>query len=231
MNKTYIYIDDLVEVKNEFNETKILNYSDNIEEILITENVIEQIELEQIKLLNEKNHNENISYKLLKKCIFTLLSIPIVLIVLPFITGIIKLNTLPITACLLAITISTSLSVFLIYKYNKTNKINVGIDYGLNYLENNLNNEKQKLVQLKQNINKQDNIINTSVSKIVDDIEELKRLKETLLLYYDCGYHQDKYLKYLKQGELKDKLLKYYNEEQIKMAEECLKNKANILIK
>ena len=115
MNKEYIYIDDKVEVKDEFGKTKVIDYRDNIEEILIKENIIEQIELEKKKLLNEKKHNKNISFKLLKKCIITLLSIPIVLIVLPLIIGVTSLSSLPILGSVLAVIIPIYLSLFLIY--------------------------------------------------------------------------------------------------------------------
>jgi len=228
MNKEYIYIDDKIEVKDEFGKTKKVDYSDNIEEILIKENIIEQIELEQKKLLNEKKHNKNINFKLLKKSIFTLLSIPMVLIVLPLITGITELVALPIIGCILATIIPVYLSLFLIYEYNKTNKINKGIDFGLNYLENELNQEKEKLEKLKKNKRKQDEIIKVSVSKRVDDIKELKRLKETLLIYYNCGYNQDKYTKYLNRGKLNDRLNKTFNEEQINIIGDFLLNSSKI---
>ena len=230
MNKEYIYIDDKVEVKDEFDKTKKVDYSDNIEEILIKENIIEQIELEQKKLLNEKKHNKNINFKLLKKAIFTLLSIPIVLIVLPLITGIMELIALPIIGCILATIIPVYLSLFLIYEYNKTNKINKGINSRLNYLENELKKEKENFEKLKQNKSKQDAFVKVPVSKRVDDIKELKRLKEKLLIYYNCGYNQDKYTRYLNQGKLNDRLNKTFNEEQINIIEDFLLNSSKIKI-
>ena len=223
MNKEYIYIDGKVEVTDEFGVTKNIDYSDNIDEILVKENLIEQMELEHRKLKKEKKHNKNISFKLLSKSIFILFMIPIFLIALPILLGITELAALPLLGCICAVVIPSFLSFFLIHDYHKTNKINTGIDAGLNYLENELNTERENLKKLKEN--KKEEIINVSVSKRVDDIKELKKLKKMLMIYYHCGYHQNKYQKYLEQGKLKKKLLKYYNEEQIQVAEEYLKRK------
>lgn len=191
MNKEYIYIDDKVEVKDEFGKIKKVDYSDNIEEILIKENIIEQIELEQKRLLNKKKHNKNISFKTLKKCIITLLSIPILLIVLPLIIGVTSLSSLPILGSILAVIIPIYLSLFLIYDYNKLNEVNEKIDTGLNYLEVRKKHEIVTLENLKQNKKYNNKVITVSVSKRVDDIDELKKLREDLLLCYNHRFYQN----------------------------------------
>lgn len=204
MNKKYICINDKVEVKNEFNEIKTIDYSDNIEEILIKENVIEQIEIEYKRLLNEKKHNKNISFKSLKRCIITLIIIPVVLIILPLVLGVINISNFSIFSCLLGISIPSFLGSFLIYEYNKINRENNGIDTSLIYLESKLNEERKNLQKLKQN--KSNKIINVPVSRRVDDIEQLKRLRNNLLIYYNYGFYQNKH-----HNNLKEKVYKLNN--------------------
>ena len=82
------------------------------------------------------------------------------------------------------------------------------IDLTLNYLEG-----KQKV----------------AVSKRVNDIEELKRLKELLLVYYNCGYYSDRYSKYLEKGKLRIKLSKTFSEDQIDLTIKHLEGKGKVL--
>jgi len=72
---------------------------------------------------------------------------------------------------------------------------------------------------------KQKELTVVQASKKVDDITELKKLKELLLLFYNCGYHQNKYQRYYEQGKLRRKLEKCYSEEQLKLIEKNLENR------
>ena len=65
----------------------------------------------------------------------------------------------------------------------------------------------------------------------VDDIEELKQLKNMLLLYYDLGFNPKKYYKLQKQGKLKERLAKKYSENEIKLVEQYLEEKGPTLVK
>lgn len=224
MNKEYIYKDGKIVVIDELGKLKNIDYSDNFNEILIKENLIEQMELEHEKLIKEKKHNKNISFKLLTKSVFCLLTIPVVLILLPLITGVVEFVSLPIIGCIGATGIPVFLTIFLIYEYNKTDNINKGIENQIKFLESKLNIERENLTKLKREKTKEDKIILVPVSKRVDDIQELKRLREQLIVYYNCGYYQARYQKYFKKRNSRKKLLKYYNEEQIKLAEEYLSN-------
>lgn len=65
----------------------------------------------------------------------------------------------------------------------------------------------------------------------VDDIEELKQLKNMLLLYYDLGFNPKKYYKLQQQGKLKERLAKKYSENEIKLVEQYLEEKGPTLVK
>ena len=213
MNKNYVYIDGMIEVTDELGNSKIIDYSDNIDEILVKENLIEQMKLEYIKRKKEQKHNKNISFKLLKRSLLTLLMIPVFLIVLPLILGIIKLTSLPIFGSILVIGIPTYLGFFLIYEYTKTNKINKGLDSQISFLKENINIETENLEKLKIVKSKKDEQVTVSVSKRVDDIQELRNLRDDLVVYYNRGYYKKEYQQELKQKKLRNKLLKQYSEE------------------
>ena len=50
MNKEYVYSNGKVLVRDEIDNTKIMNYSDNIDEVLVQENIIEELEKRKQKL-------------------------------------------------------------------------------------------------------------------------------------------------------------------------------------
>ena len=108
------------------------------------------------------------------------------------------------------------------YNINKTNK---GYENQIDFLKKQISLEQEKLNELKRNkTNKQ----KVAVSKRVNDIEELKRLKELLLVYYNCGYYSDRYSKYLEKGKLKRKLSKTYPPKQLVIVKQLLDNNKNI---
>jgi len=226
MNKEYICSNDKVEVKDEYGKIRVTNYCDNIEKILIKENIIEQIDVEIKKLLNEKKHNKNISYKLLKKCLITLLLIPTILIILPLIFGITSLSSLPIFGSVLTIIIPAYLGLFLIYDYNKTNKVNKMIEVKLKYLENRKTNKIKNLQKLNKKKTSHNKVINVPVSKRVDDTQELKKLRKDLLFYSSRNFYKEKHLEYSNQNSLNN-----VYEESIVFSKEELENnyKINIL--
>lgn len=226
MNKEYIYKDGKIEVIDELGKTKHVDYNDSIGDILIKENLIEQMELEYKKLIKKRKHNNNISFKLLTKSIFCLLIIPVVLILLPLIIGVIELSSLPIIGSICATGIPAFLILFLIYEYNKTNNVNKGIENQIIFLESKLNIERENLTKLKEEKNKVDKIVLVPFSKRVDDIQELKRLREQLIAYYNFGYYQQRYQKYFEKGNLRKKLTKSYTEEQLNLIERTLNSQS-----
>lgn len=228
MNKDYIYIDGSIEVTNEFGDKRKIEYSDNLEEILVKENLIEKMELELKNITYEKKHNKNISFKLLTKSLCTLLNIPLILIILPLIFGVINLNMIPLSVSLSVILIPAYLGFFLIYEYNKINKTNKGYENQISFLEEQIRLEYEKLNGLKKSKTSKQ-VDEIPVSKRVNDIKELKRLKELLIVYYNCGYYDYRYRKYLKQGKLRKRLSKVYSDEQIDLTLNYLEGKQKVL--
>lgn len=231
MNIKYIYDNGNIKVYNENGDTKTLNYSDNIDEILITENIIEQMELEYQKLTEKlSKYSFNISFKKLTKSIFILSSIPIILIVLPLIFGFINLKEVPLLGYIGAIGTPSFLSLFLTYHYNKNKNTKRALETQINFLKQNLSSENQKMNKLQKEKTKDNEIIQVSTLKRVDDICELKRLRNLLLMFYNYGYYFDKYQKHMEKGSLFTKLNKQYSPEEIKVFEETI-NKGPTLIK
>ena len=66
-------------------------------------------------------------------------------------------------------------------------------------------------------------------SSKVDSIEELKKLRSYINLYYDLGYNEKKYYNYYGQGKLNNKLKKEYSEQGIKLANEYFEEKGPVL--
>lgn len=225
MNIRYIYDNGKIKVCNENGDIKTLDYRDNIDQVLITENIIEQMELEYQKLTEKlSKYSFNISFKKLTKSIFVLSSIPIILIVFPLIFGFINLTEVPLLGYIGAIGMPSVLSLFLTYQYNKNKNTKNAIEAQINFLKQNLSSESQKLNKLKKEKTKENEVIQVYVSKRVDDICELKRLRNLLLMFYNYGYYFDKYQKHMEKGRLFTKLNKQYSEEEISIFEENINN-------
>lgn len=62
-------------------------------------------------------------------------------------------------------------------------------------------------------------------------MQQIKKLKNYLELYFDLGYNGEKYYKYYRQGQLDRKLLDYYNDTGIQLAKEYMEEKGPSLIK
>ena len=226
MNKEYICEGSYAVVTDEFGDKKQMEYSENIEEILVQENLIEQMEIELRTIIYARRHNNNISFKLLTKSLIVLLAIPLILVIFPLILGFINLNMISLIELLSGILIPGYLGFFLIYEYNNTNKTNKGYENQIEFLKKQISLEQEKLNELKQNKAKKQKV---AVSKRVNDIEELKKLKELLLVYYNCGYYSDRYSKYLERGKLRTKLSKTFSEEQIDLTIKHLEGKGKVL--
>lgn len=231
MNIRYIYDNEKIKVYNENGNIRELDYCDNIDQILITENIIEQMELEYQRLTEKLSKcSFNISFQKLSKSIFVLSSIPIILIVLPLIFGPRNISSVPLLGYIGAIGIPTILSLFLTYKYSKNKNTKNAIEAQITFLKKNLSSETQKLNKLKKNKTKENEVIQVSISKRVDDICELKRLRNLLLLFYNYGYYFSYYRKCLERVKLRTKLNQQYSEEEIRIFEEII-NKGPSLTK
>jgi len=203
LNIRYIYDNGKIKVYNENGDTKTLDYSDNIDEILITENIIEQMELEY-QSLNEQlsKYRGNISFKRLSKSIFILSSIPIMLICLPFTLGILNFSEVSLLGFVGAIGIPSILSMYLIFEYKNNKNTKNAIETQIEFLKQNLSLELQKLNRLKKEKTKENEIVQLPISKRVDDIGELRRLRKLLLLFHNYGYYSKDHNKYIEKESL-----------------------------
>ena len=115
--------------------------------------------------------------------------------------------------------ISTVYGSYQRYKNNKK-AINGEISKKLE-IEKILREEKQTLEKLKQEEQKMKSDL-FFYKKECCNLEQLRKIRNYLMLYYDCGYNREKYQKYLEQGKLDKKLRRYYNEHGIELIKENL---------
>ena len=247
MNKEYISLDGKVIVKDEKGARKLLEYYDNLDEVLVQENLIETIndtisylekEIEDYKKYNKDHY---IPILLPLGALMTTIGPPAMNYCLGntdvYVSSIDTIfgtmneavfYGLMYSALLLPI---VSLIEYDIYSnHKKSLKKEKGINSQLEFLKKIIISEKEKLVKLKKEKttdkeNKEFRIVE------VDDIEKLKLLKSWLKLVYDLGYNSKKYYKYYLQGKLDDKLGKYYTDAGIKVAKEYLEEKGPTLVK
>lgn len=246
MNKGYIYVDGTLIIEDENFKKTIIDYTDNFEEVLKQENLVETMENKKIDLkekLNnclEKKKNYKldikasfISYILMNLFIYFVYfmmygSNPILIDTPRF--GVIDykiFHNLFLTSMVTLICGYTSIKGCL--KYKKAIKNESAIDSELEFLEYQLEKEKEKLEELNDKKNVVWPTMGIKISKI-DDKKLLENLKKQLEFHYNLGYNSQKYYKYLENGILEEKLKdKNYTEEEIKCVSEYLKEKGPIL--
>ena len=246
MNKDYIYIDGTLIVEDENFKKRIVDYTDNFEEVLKQENLIETMENKKGDLndkLNkclEKKKESKIDIKF-SFALYILFNVMIYFVyVKMFGINPILINTPRfgvidykiiyntfLTSIATLIFGYTSIKGFL--KYKKSIKIEHAINSELEFLEKEIEIEKEKLEEL----NDKKNVVwPTTGIKIseVDDKELLENLKKQLELHYNIGYNSQKYFKYLENGILEEKLKdKNYTEEEIECISKYLEEKGPIL--
>lgn len=246
MNKEYTYIDGKVMVRDENGNQTLIDYYDNLDEVLIRENLIETMENKISSLEKEskdyKKHNTKhyIPFFLLMGLITTV-GAPAIFYGLGntavytstisttfgevnqavFFTGLFSATVLPITA----------LAELNMYKWHKDSlKREKGTNSELEFLKQQILEEQEKLVELKKektrtNENQEFRVVE------VNDLERLKTFEGWLNLYYDLGYNGEKYYQYYQQGKLDDKLGTYYTDVGIEIAKEYLEEKGPTLVK
>ncbi len=242
MNVSYTYIDGKAIIFDENGNQVPINYYNNLDDVLIQENVIETIEnkikeLGNIKILPKKRFIP-----------FTTICATIVILVAPLILGLIfginmyttsvstafgEMNLFKMIAIICGVTIEPVAIITDILNhsiYNDFVKHNNAKVSELEFLKSKLIKEKEKLNSLKKESFECEEKKDFKTVK-VNDIEELKQLKNMLLLYYDLGYNSKKYYTYQQQGKLRKKLAKKYSEEDIKLIEQYLEEKGPTLVK
>lgn len=228
MNREYINIGDSFIVRDDNDNQRIIKSTNNIDEMLIQENVIELIE---DKLINLENRNKILSngIKEDKKWskIYFVISIITFLVTSLISNGLVnsfatsKLVS-SIVTCLLSFTITMlpfSIGIQSLNSYKRYLKEKDGINSELTFLNKKLTIEKERLDELKREYQiTKDSVKDVSIIKVDD--KKINDINNECLLYYDCGINKDKYYKYLEMNILDKKLSKKYNLEEIEKVKE-----------
>lgn len=245
MNKEYIYNGGNVTVIDEKGNARPIENTDNLEEILIQENIIEDIEnkitkLEQDLKNNKENNRPYIPYivpsaiigLIISKIVANpLLGIDATLMV-DTIFGTINNSTLIIGvvgALMLPLTIIMEVLSYKQDKHWKKSRRADAAEY--EYLQKELKIQKDKLEELKKDKTKTNEMVDFRVEK-VNDLERLNALKSWITLYSNLGYCIEEYYKLWQKGELEKYLTdKGYTEIACECAKEYIEEKGPTLLK
>lgn len=248
MNKEYAYIDGKVIIRDEFNNSRLLEYQNNLEEVLIQENVVETIENKINELEKQLKKYENlpkrfIPYTLITTILEAIFAPKILFAIFKKYGGVdlykemfvstssistaTIINYFVLAICFLLGTIFTIIE-YSSYKENK--KEFKGITSELSYLRKSLILEKNNLEKLKSEAR---TVILNQEFKVnkIDDSYELDNLNDHINLHYHLGYDEKRYLKWIKKGILEKKLENDYTEYGIEMVKEYFEDKKKILVK
>lgn len=247
MNKEYTYIDGKAIIKDEKENQNPIEYYDNLDEVLVQENLIETMQNEITKLEEEsKEYKKNnkkryIPITLPLASLITIFGVPALFYLFGY-TNIYSstistifgpMNEAILHSSVFYVLVSPiiGLTEFCMYNnYKNMKNDEKGINNQLEFLKEQIVIEKEYLKELLKNKTSSNNNEEFRIVK-VNDLEVLRTLRSCLEFYYDLGYNEQKYSKYLEQGKLNDKLNKYYTEGAIQVAQEHLEEKGPKLVK
>lgn len=236
MNKEYTYIDGKVIVEDTEGNKRQVEYSDNLDKILVEENRIEVLE-DKIKTLEEasrkykKDYKSNKIYPWIVLSIFTLMPTLCFKVLFPMIFGnnigsdilgteastFIGTMDFDSFASIFFTAYLTPLGILLSSAYFRRNKYDLKSEKGRELA---LKSLKEELVLAKENLEimKQEK---TEVNKVeedfriekVKDTEVLNYIEGSINLYHDLGHNGEKYYRYYqKHGKLPKKVEEHYTE-------------------
>jgi len=243
MNKEYIYSNGKAIVVDENHNMTMVNYYDNLCDVLIQENIIEQMAKSKIRLEQElkelRDYKPNSKLKILLNNIIT---IGISIFLTNELLNIISLLNEEIASLILlpyvaSIFIGISPVLFTlkdsVSKYRENKEVLRefrGKEVELEILTKDIEDAKEDLENLKNNKTYVENEYLINGSR-VNDLKSLKRLRDCLTFYNDLGYFEDKYLKYYRRGNLEKKLKKEYSDEEVDFAMEYFEESSPRLVK
>lgn len=135
--------------------------------------------------------------------------------------------SIPMSICI--IPLGLAIELFMYSQYKDSIKKEKGINSQLAFLKQQIEKERDELKRLKQDKSKANESTEFRTVK-VDDLQQLKVLRDYLNLYFDLGYNGAKYYQYYQQGQLDKKLQKYYSNTGIQIAKEYLEEKGPALV-
>ena len=238
MNKEYIYNGGNVTVIDENGSARPVEYSNNLEEILIQENLIEEMEKRIKKLgnvnVNNKRYIPNFVPAIFLAMVIAKMVIPSIGLdeVINTVFGTMNLSTIATLGVgIWMLPLAIFLDTVVYYQEKQKRKENRAKSAEYEYLQKELKIQKDKLDELNKNktiINREDGF---RVEK-VNDSDALNELKGCLTLYSDLGYNTEKYYKLLKKGKLDKALVKKgYADLACECAKEYIEGKGRVLTK
>lgn len=246
MNKEYTYINGKVVISDENDKKTQREYCDNIDEVLVQENIIETIEKKIQELEGESasykkyNRNHYIHFIFPMITLISTIGAPLITnwymgsdssdVLTDSIFGSISQTmaiSFPISICI--ISLSAAIEIFMYYDHKSSIKQEDGINCELAFLKQQIEKERENLEKLKQDKSRDNE--NTEFRTVkVDDLQQLRILREYLNLYFDLGYNGERYYQYYQQGILERKLQNYYDDTEIQMAKEYFQEKGPSLV-
>ena len=243
MNKEYLYIngkciiyDQNGAILEDDGKIALRKYTDNLDEILIQENMIESLENELVETEHEIEKRKKLVKSNKNMMWFDAIafgSMPLILqYLLRFLVGkevLIEIMTNGdiVNTILKALIISLTTifgGAFFLSNYNayKTHKKKLeGNESKKEAIEKSLEKAKQKLEELNKT-QKPSKLDEEMSSNKVNYLNRLRKLRNDLDVYYGCGYNKEKFERYLKSGKLERKLSKKYTLEEIELIKEYL---------
>ena len=233
MNKEYTYIDGKVIVEDTDGKKRQVEYSDNLDEILIEENRIEVLE-NKIKTLEEasrkykKDYKSNKIYPWIVLSIFTLMPTLCFKVLFPMIFGsnivdsatkelYIRTPNFSTLASIFFTAYLAPLGILLSSTYFRRNKYDLksekGRELALKSLKEELDFAKENLETMKQEKTDANSIEEGFRIEKVKDTEVLNYIEGSINLYHDLGHNGEKYYRYYqKHGKLPKKVQEQYTE-------------------
>lgn len=214
MNKELEFKDGKVIVTDEYEREIERKLSSNIEQILITENNIEEIE----KLLVEKKSSLKLdkSFINLSKSFYGVS----ILWFFSFVSNLLAKNIFP-AVCNLLCSILWTGSQHIMHTKPTKKKLKIK-EKSISILEEHLNEEKEILNELENEKNNNCNYVDTS-KKHFTTSEKILKLRVELSIIEDYINNKQKYIKYYNEGVL-NTLLTYYSDSNLVFIEELIKN-------
>lgn len=207
-------------------------YQDNIDEILITENIVEYLDDLEDDMMEDV---EEIGNKI-DVCYLEIIGNVIGMISLFIVLGIF-LN-LVISNSIISIIISSLLSGGyyglkkispILKKLDEYKKDKNGLDLKLKGIEEEIIENEAKLVilEIDDKRDKEEEVKNNNEYKQLDYVDKLQEVEDYLDLWYQAGKNEEEYLEYLDQGILDEELGKIFEQEDRTVLKRVLTNKKN----
>ena len=230
-----MYVDGKEVISSTSGKQTLVDYYDNLDEVLVQENVIESMEKRIQYLGGETNRLSNFSKKkfsLLKKLGLVLLENLII-----GCTLFLNYATLVSSNCVLKFVLAftccfpyllINFGICVCFDYTSEKKDLKSFIKELDYLNKQIVMEEVKLVNLKKDMKKSKEDKEISITK-VNDVERLKELKS----YLKIASNEEKYYKYYQKGKLEEKLAKDENctDFDIEIAKNYFEKKGPCLVK